>query len=58
MIEKLTFEQKVDLLKQLVDDLDIELTAHCGETGYFSSKDIVIVNGTEKISIWTGIFTG
>jgi hypothetical protein len=41
-INNLTLEQKVDLLKLLVDDLDIVLTAAYGATGHISSNNINI----------------
>jgi len=56
-IDNLTFEDKVNLLKLLVDDLDITLTAHYGATGYFCSNDVSIIED-EKVEIWTNINTG
>lgn len=59
-IESMTFEEKVELLKQLLDDLPITLTATYGETAQVSSEDVSVIktqNG-EVIEIWTGICTG
>jgi hypothetical protein len=56
MIEGLSFEQKLNLLKELIDDLDITLTAHYGAEGYMRSRDVTVKD--EQITIWTGINTG
>jgi len=56
-IDNLSFEDKVNLLKDLLDDLNITLTAHYGAEGYVSSNNIT-VHDNEEIKIWTGICTG
>ena len=56
-INNLTFEEKTELLKLLIDDLDITLLAQYGEEGFISSKDVSILPNN-KIEIWTGIMTG
>lgn len=55
-IEKLLFDEKVELLKALIDDLPIELDAAYGEVGYISSSNVSIQDKT--VRIWTGICTG
>ena len=66
-VKELSFEDKVNLLKDLVDDLDIVLTACYGATGYITSKDIDILSvkdeiyneiKKETVVIHTGINTG
>lgn len=65
-IENLSQQEKVDLLKELVDDLDIILTASYGATGTINSSNIEISDRQEKytginigtIVIHTGIMTG
>ena len=59
-IEELSFNEKVELLKALIDDLPIELDAYYGETGYISSSNVSVQNTDNKITvrIWTGICTG
>ena len=57
-IEALSFEDKVDLLKQLVDDLDITLTAHYGAESYICSSNIQENTLDKTVTIWTGIMTG
>ena len=56
-IKNLKFTEKVDLLKQLINDLDITLTAAYGAEGYISSDNIE-VSDSEKIYIHTDICTG
>jgi hypothetical protein len=56
-IAALSFEEKVELLKELTDTLDITLTAAYGSTGEISSNDIQIYDNT-RIYIHTDICTG
>jgi hypothetical protein len=56
-ITALSFEEKVELLKELIDTLDITLTAAYGSTGEISSNDIQIYDNT-RIYIHTDICTG
>lgn len=42
MINNLMLEEKVELLKELVDNLDIVLTAPNGVSAFISSDDIYI----------------
>ena len=56
-IESLSFEEKVKLLGELIDDLDIILTAAYGEEAMISSSNIQIYE-ENKIYIHTGICTG
>ena len=56
-ITALSFEEKVELLKELIDILDITLTAAYGSTGGISSNDIQIYDNT-RIYIHTDICTG
>ena len=56
-IENLSFNEKVELLKKLVDDMDITLTAAYGAEGFISSENIEVFDG-EKIYIHTDICTG
>ena len=56
-IENLKFTEKVDLLKQLINDLDITLTATYGAEGYISSSNIEVFDN-ERIYIHTDIYTG
>ena len=55
-IKNLEFTEKVDLLKQLINDLDITLTAAYGAEGYMSDNIEVLDN--ERIYIHTDICTG
>ena len=57
-VEDLNFREKVKLLKYLLDDLDIELTAYYGATGYVSSKDVKPDFANKKLIIETDIMTG
>ena len=56
-VANLSFEEKVELLKELIDALDITLTAAYGATGSISSTDIQIYDNT-RIYIHTDICTG
>lgn len=56
-IEKLSLLEKVELLKELIDDLDITLTAAYGAEGTISSTDIEIYDDV-RIYIHTSICTG
>jgi hypothetical protein len=44
VLERLSLSDKVDLLRFLVDDLDLVLTAAYGATGLISSESIEIAN--------------
>jgi hypothetical protein len=66
-IATLTLEEKVELLKELIDSLDILVTASYGATGYISSEDINIANkdnndysikANQTVIISTNIMTG
>ena len=56
-VKEMNFEEKVNLLKELLAELDITLTAAYGAEGYISSSDIEIYDGT-KLYIHTDICTG
>lgn len=56
-VANLNFEEKVELLKELIDELDITLTAAYGATGGISSTDIQIYDDI-RIYIHTDICTG
>ena len=56
-VANLSFEEKVELLKELIDALDITLTAVYGATWGISSTDIQIYDNT-RIYIHTDICTG
>jgi hypothetical protein len=56
-IEEMPFYDKVVLLGQLLDNLDITFTAHYGAEGYACSSNITTTKD-EKVFIWTGIMTG
>ena len=56
-IETMTFQEKVELLKELLDDLDIILTAAYGASGYISSSNIEVYDET-RLYIHTDICTG
>ena len=56
-IEKLSFLEKVELLKELIDDLDITLTAAYGAEGVINSTDLEIYDDV-RIYIHTDICTG
>ena len=55
-ITNLSFEDKLVLFKELVDNLDIVLEAAYGEEAYLTTKGIIVENGI--IRVWTGICTG
>jgi len=55
-ITNLSTIEKVELLKQLIDNLDITLYAHYGAEGYITSTDITLKG--EEVSINTDICTG
>ena len=56
-IEILKFAEKVELLKKLIDDLDITLTAAYGAEGFISSENVEVFD-SERIYIHTDICTG
>ena len=56
-IENLKFEEKVELLKKLIDDLDITLTAAYGAEGFISSDNVKVFD-SERLYIHTDICTG
>lgn len=55
-ITNLSFEDKLVLFKELVDNLDIVLEAAYGEEADLTTKGITVENGI--IRVWTGICTG
>lgn len=56
-IENLNFTEKVELLKKLMDDLDITLTAAYGAEGFITSDNVEVFD-SERIYIHTDICTG
>lgn len=55
-LKEKTFEEKLELLKELLDDLEITFDGYYGAEGYAGSVNVT--NEGEKIRIWTGINTG
>jgi len=57
-LNELTFQQKVELFKDLADDLDITIYAAYGAEEMLISTDITSDATTQKVSIHTSIMTG
>ena len=53
-IENLKFAEKVELLKKLIDDLDITLTAAYAAEGFIKSDNVEVFD-SERIYIHTDI---